>query len=302
MEEAANAQNTWLTQFVLGASSALPVVPALKATVTITSPFKTIYTVYSKLGSTERYNLYQCTFKDDQFALLKIAKDKENNGYLDREGLILRLLFDRALEVESKNTGSKPFNYQLFFPGLVESFICKTQADRRVNIVGFPEEIQDKKQLVPISNLRDVERVRVDPKTSVWIIGKWLKVLAFAHDQGIANGGNTGSNLLIEKDEHGVILFDWTGATDYQENGVPTSVCRSEIMEIGQWAFQILGGDSQKGTLPEDKQLTDSQYADFLMKMAHGEFFNAGATLDQFYKLAHGKWPPKFHDFTVYPL
>ncbi|MDP3899932.1 MAG: hypothetical protein Q8Q23_02515 [bacterium] len=288
----------WLTGFVLGAASALPPVRQLKMQGAITSPSGKKYQLVDKLGSSERFTLYQCVLPSGQLGILKIAANSENNPMLDRESFVLKLLREKALEVEGKNKDDKPLNYHYFFPELVESFISEQQNNRRVSILGFPAVIESFGQLTSLSSLWEKERVYVDPRTAAWILGKTLKTLAFVHDQGISNELIAPSNILIEKDWHGLIIFDWTRATINTEmNGITSS---QEIARAALAAIQIMNGNLGNGSLPESDQLTDSRFEEFVWRLAQGQISNAAMAKEQFYQMIWEMLPRGFHPFTSF--
>lgn len=293
----------WLTGLVLEAASLEDSRRTQTVQGQITSPSGRSYQVLQKLGATGRYNLYLCLLPNGSTGVLKIAASGEQNSLLDKEALIMRLMSERAEEVERKRDPTqKPFNYQYFFPNLFESFLSESQGGRRVNILSFPEEVESLTQLTPLTELTEKEQLRVDPKTAAWILGKTLKVLAFAHDQGISNGLVVGSNILIEKAEHGVLLFDWTMATIHPGGTTPTEVCKQEITQAANAAIKIMGGDKDTQTIPSSDQLVDNRFELILQQMVRGGFSSASTAHDSFYKLIYELWPRGFHHFTTYKL
>ena len=259
------------------------------------------YGVGQDICRVSRFNLYQCIIEGGGSAILKIASGREYNSHLDREALFLRMMASGAAELDAEQGEGKAFNYAYFFPALVDSFAAESQEGRRVNILGFPGEIETLGQLTPVSALREIERARVDPRTCAWILGEMLKVLSFAHSQGISNGLVAGSNFLIEREQHGLILFDWTLAAIHNDQ-VPKDTVRSELAQAGRIATLALGGEPKTGTLPEDSQLTDGRFAGYLHRLCLGEMSHSGDAHQDFYQLIWALWPRKFHPFTVYPI
>lgn len=267
---------------------------------------KGVYRVGKRLGGTVSYTLYQCQQEGTGVELiLKIAKDTAKNGLLDREAFLLKDMYGQAEKLEADfakaSKGPTLLNYQLCFPAMIESFIVQDQGRRRVTVLGF-NGIENLKTLVPISHITSRNHVRVDPKTSAWIMGKLLKALVFAHDQGIAVGYLTGDNILVEGRQHYVTLFDWTRATRY-ESGVPLKLASEEISLAAKEVVTALGGNPVTGTLPENDQLTDGRYATFLQRLASGEYSDAGDAHSDFYTLIRELWPHRaFYPFTTLPL
>lgn len=288
----------WLDGIVLGAAS----LDLGKVQGTIASPQGGVYRIMNKIGSTNRTALYQCVMADGRYGVLKIVLDALDNIGLDREAMTLKMLRERALEIEKSNDGERPFNLHYFFPELVESFQCASQGGRRINILAFAPLVDNIGNLVPLIAITERDKVRVDPMTSVWILGKLLKTIGFAHDQGIMNNLITGGNVLLETSDHGIIVFDWTSTKHYPDSVVPAKYRSQEIAQAAQIAIVALGGDPKTGILPADPRLTNSWYQDFVWRLAKGEFTDANQAHNQFYELVFEFWPRKFHPFTTIPL
>jgi serine/threonine protein kinase len=144
--------------------------------------------------------------------------------------------------------------------------------------------------------------MHIDPKTSGWILGKLLKLLAFVHEQGISIGDISGENILIERDQHYVAIFDWDKAAMYPEGKVPDSVASDEIIQLTKEVLRVLGGDIETGKLLPDSQLKDSQYENFLIRLILGVYSDAGEAHDDFYKLIRALWSREFWPFTAYSI
>jgi hypothetical protein len=263
------------------------------------------FTVVKLLGKTDTFNLYLCKAEgDDRQCILKIAASAAQNPLLDREAFLLRSLRLRAEELEAAyarvKKGDGMLNYQLLFPEVVDSFIVEEQGGRRVNILRF-EAIDDVGELVPIGHITSRDRVRVDPRTSAWIMGKVLKALAFFHAEGISIDRLTGENILIERKQHYVVFFDWTNATQVPEE-VTSDVAMEEISKATREVIIVLGGNPILGTLPKDAQLEDDRYAAMLHSLASGGYSDAGEAHAEFYKLIRALWPRAYHHYTSYPL
>lgn len=294
--------DTWLADVVAEVRK-IPLPERLKPNVKayITSPTGR-YGVGQMLGKSDRFTLYECVQEVNTSGMLKIAQSTNHNNSLDHEAFILRLMSAKAAELEAQHMGKTPLHYANFFPALIDSFIAESQEGRRINILGFPEPIETLAQLTPISALREIEHVRVDPRTSAWMLGKTLKVLDFAHQQGISVGLVAGSNILIERDMHGLIIFDWTRSVTYHTYIVTQERVQSELSEAGRIVTLALGGNPETGELPKDDQLVDGRFKEFLHKLTCGGMVSAGRTHYDFYKLIWALWPRGFHRFTTHNL
>lgn len=286
----------WLIELVLGAAAQ----SAPQAGI-ITSPRGFEYKLLGKVGSTERYNLYSCLSPSGRMCVFKIAATSDFNQQLEHETTVLRLMKAKEEEIEAQRSPhERPYGFHNFFPEVIESFISKSQGERRISILGFPTSIETTAQLTPISNLLEVEKVRLDPKSIAWIFGKSLKTLGFSNDCGISNNWVSGSNILIERTHHGVFFFDWTLATIYPDGVVPRSVSASQIAQASSWALALLKGSLEEGEVPRSDQLQDNRFVDFLMQAANGKMTDGTKACNQFYKLIYELWPRGYHPFTSY--
>ncbi|MDP3770560.1 MAG: hypothetical protein U1A25_00505 [Candidatus Sungbacteria bacterium] len=279
----------------------LPERPYPRVTAYITSPISR-YGIGQELGRCDRFTMYECVRDGNIPGILKIANSIEHNEFLDREALVLKMMSAKAAELETEYAGKTPLHYENFFPVLTESFIAENQDKRRINILGFANPIEMLGQLTPVYALREIERVRVDPRTGAWILGKTLKVLSFAHVQGISNGLVTRSNILIERDMHGLIFFDWTHARIYHTHTVPSEVIKKELSEAGYIVTLALGGNPETGELPHNDQLVDGRFKEFLHRLTCGGMVSASRAHRDFYILIRALWPRGFHRFTTYDL
>ncbi len=126
---------------------------------------------------------------------LKLPRSPANNDLMEREAVALRTLED-----------SGDPRFLPYVPRLVESFRHReegTGADRRINVIGT------------VPNLRSLAEVRaaypdgVDPRDVAWMWRRLLVALGFAHRGGLVHGAVLPTHVLIEPDDHGVVLVDW---------------------------------------------------------------------------------------------
>lgn len=266
------------------------------------------YLVGKKLGETDEFRLYECKLPDGKVAIFKIAVEVESNGILDRESDILRTMRDAALlyEAEYVKVSGKPdatLGYQIMFPNLIDSFVLPEQGDRRVSILSFTNVGDDLGRMVPIGHITERDRVRIDPKTSAWVLGKLLKLLVFTHNQGIINGRLTGDNVLIEPDQHYVSVFDWSCATRSPFGGILRGGdAGEEISQVTSLVIEAMGGDPDTGELLPDSQLTDKSYQNFLIKLLTGYGGDAVSAHADFYETVRSLWSRGFWPFTTYKL
>lgn len=271
-----------------------------------TDPGHIGYRLGALLGSTEEFEIYACEVEGHKACILKLAVTPANNGLLDREALLLRTLTEAAERLElgfgERCKGKDWLNYQFVFPRLLDSFIVPIAGDRRVNIMSLSEICSDISELVPLGHIASRDHQRVDPKTSAWILGKLLKTLVFAHSLGIALVGEiNGDNILVNRDEHFVCIFDWSGALE-GPSAVDDEAACVDISLVAIEVIEALGGDRRLETLPESEQLEGNGYAEFIFGLANGVEHSAIEAHRKHYELVRAIWPRGFHPFTAYPV
>lgn len=260
-----------------------------------------IYRVGKQAAGNGTYRLYLCQKEGmERQCLLQIATEVGHNGALQRAAFILGELARRAGELEEEYETVKQdpnvfLNYELGFPELVDSFICPEQGGRQINILAF-RNVEDVSRMVPLVNISEKDRVRVDVKTSVWIAGKVLKMYDFATSEGFSVN-LSGNNILIEPDEHYVVIFDWTEAEIHSET-VPVEVRRKQIAQVARAVITILGGDAETGIFSGDEEGA-SQYTDYLLYLARGGESNTQRAHARLYEITDQLWERKYHPFTT---
>ncbi len=263
------------------------------------------YLVHDLVGENERSRFYRATQEDqpDREFMLKIAKTPGENGALDREAYLLSLMADEAARRDARHprrAEGETYGYQIGFPTVAESFIAEDQGARSVLVLGF--EASDKLgELAPLSLIRELERVRVDPKTSAWILGKLLKIIAFAHDLGIEVKKLSASNVLVVRKDHLVTVLDWASATLH--NGpVSKSAVREDIAMATKEVIALLNGNPETGELPASDQLVDESYSSILARLARGATSDARKAHTDFYRVVEANWKRGYHPWTTIPL
>lgn len=264
------------------------------------------YQIFNQVAESVDYRIYVC--RQDgagRECLLQIAAASSQNGGLDRAAYLLKTLEVRATELEAEYAAIRTdpksvLNYQLGFPEVVDTFVCREQGNRRVNVLAF-RSVEKVGQMVPLRNITARDKLRVDLRSSVWIMGKLLKLLVFTHGENIAIRQLGGRNILIEPDQHYVVLFDWAGAESYPEE-IPEAIRRQEIAQAAKSVITVLGGDLATGTFPDDGDPGFAKYTKFLLQLAAGHYRNAQKAHAKFYELADSLWPREFYPFTCHSL
>jgi hypothetical protein len=264
------------------------------------------YEVGNLIGHTADYSVYLAADVDTQEEyLLKIASDATRNGLLDREAFLLGKIQTEIARRDAeyqreRGDETKRLGYHRCFPRIAESFTVPEQGARRVNLVAIYGN-EPLTSLVPLEQWRTRERVRLDPKTSAWIMGRLLKILTLTHPLGVEIGRLNGGNILVNPEEHHVLLFDWSAAR-HHPGPLPKQLAREELKAAATQVVFALGGDPRTGALPASEQLPDSRYADFLKRLIDGERSEPISTGAEFYDLVDDLWERGFHPFTTHQL
>lgn len=255
----------------------------------------------SRLAETDACTVYFVTDEaDGAWYMLKVSPDIPGNGRLEREALVLKDIqaeVKRILATEKLDAQNGGLCYEKCFPRLRESFLFTEQGNRRINIVEIPDT-NSVKDLCPLEQWRTRSHVRIDPKTSAWLMGRLLKVFTLTHPLGVSVGKIDGGNILVNPEKRRAIFFDWTEAYQYDKY-VPPEKVGEEIAAAATQVFLALGGNVGRGTLPESDQLTDDRYAELLLQFMSGAERDPDKAALRFYKLVREMWEFSIHPFTT---
>ncbi|WP_341718393.1 serine/threonine protein kinase [Micromonospora sp. FIMYZ51] len=132
--------------------------------------------------------------------LLKLPRDPRDNDLMTREEDALRRLAERG----------DP-RWLPYVPRLVDSFTHReatSGAERRITV------------LATAPNLHSLVEVRraypdgLDARDVAWMWRRLLVALGLAHRAGVVHGAVLPPHVLIEPQEHGVVLVDWCFSTE----------------------------------------------------------------------------------------
>ncbi len=261
------------------------------------------YRVGNKVAEAASYRVYICedVATDEQY-LLQIATEIEHNGGLDRAAFVLRELKHTSdlLEKEYvKHIEDQTLNYDRLFPFVVNSFVSEEQGKRRVNILSL-KDVGTLSEVVPLSNFRNRDELRIDLPSSAWIMGRLLKLLGLAHSQGIAVRTLAGSNVLIGPRNHSLVVFDWSSAHTYQK-AVPRKSQKDDIANAAQAVFVAIGGDAKTLTYPYNVD-KERQYIEYLSGLTKGQEGDAERAHASFYELVDELFGRGFRPFKSLPF
>src|SRR6185369_10951168 len=126
---------------------------------------------------------------------LKLGRDPSVNDLLAREAAALRRMAEHG----------DP-RYLPYVPRLVETFRHRSASGptRRANVIATSAS--------RLHSLAEVQLKRphgLDPRDAAWMWRRLLVAIGLAHRAGVVHGAIVPQHVLIEPDEHGVVLIDW---------------------------------------------------------------------------------------------
>jgi len=256
----------------------------------------------------EAFKVYLCKDADGNLLFLQIAKDNsaENSAILEKSAYTLRELqryADQIEQVHSENNSGKTVGYDRFFPQVVQSERAgEDQGNRMVNILSIKMDPRDPTgidSMIPLAKI-PASSQKVDEKTSAWIMGRFLKLLAFLHHVGIGID-ITPENVLLSGPEqyHNIVLFDWSKALFANMSLLPASWI-GNVRSAAQTTLQLLDAAEGSSPTPEyDAFLTMLARKTFVELSKH--FGDSHEVHREFYELIGRLWGSNYHPMTIIP-
>ncbi|WP_432988587.1 lipopolysaccharide kinase InaA family protein [Dactylosporangium sp. CA-233914] len=141
---------------------------------------------------------------------LKLVRDPACNDLMAREATALRRLASHG----------DP-RYLPYVPRLVETFHMKSgkSETRRANVIGVSAA-----RLHSLKEVRERRAEGLDPRDAAWMWRRLLVALGLAHRAGVVHGAVVAEHVLIEPDEHGVVLVDWCYSASEAGDRIPAIV------------------------------------------------------------------------------
>jgi hypothetical protein len=256
-----------------------------------------------KVADTTAYRVYLCQeLGSGRTCLLQISAESTHNGGLDRAAYVLKELrkaADQLEELYATQSNGKKLHYDRLFPVLVDSFTAASQGGRRVNVLAFTD-VEAPTQMVPLSNLAEKDRLRVELPSSAWIMGRLLKLLVLVHDENISVGSLSGNNILLDVKQHFAVVFDWSSATTHP-SAVPASVRKEDIANAAKAVFGAIGGNPKSGAYICANN-DERSYYEFLWNLASRREASAQHAHEQFYELSDRLFGRGFKEFHTLPI
>lgn len=174
------------------------------------------YEVGKLIGEASKFRIYLGN-DDGKQVVMKVAKTFADGDSLAEEAgwfNLLRAFIAQVTRMQEKS-GEANSHYEWLFANLLSSFLEPSQKDRRINI--FEVVDTDFGQLIPLPKLRI--KTEIDARTSVWILGRFLKIYSFyellaaSDDNPIIRYANfSPGDYLIGPERHRLIYYNHSGA------------------------------------------------------------------------------------------
>ncbi len=269
------------------------------------------YEVGALIGTDEICQRYTCHFDQNgatQAGVFKIARTPDDNDLVRVEAKALRYLrADRNLE-----------RLFPFVPQVFDSFLYDdgASAPRQANIVGRLPSVYS------LEEIRAQYPHGVDPKDVAWLWRKLLIALGFAHARGILHGAVLPPHILIEPDQHGLVLDNWlyalpepidpaahlTAIVSAYETWYPPEILAKQPPRPGFDIFMgarsmvyLLGGDPLAGEVPTVvPKAIASFFRGCLLPAPNDRPQQAWDLLNEFTQLIERLWGPRtFRPFAM---
>jgi hypothetical protein len=136
-----------------------------------------------------------------ELVIVKLLRDRKDTALFDKEWEALQVL------QRSDAPGADTFTTLIPQPVMHGDIAAGPHAGKRVNIFhwtsGFYHTFEEVLQAYPQG---------IPPRAAIWIWRRILEVLSFIHNSGMVHGAVLPSHLLVQENEHGVLLVGYSSA------------------------------------------------------------------------------------------
>lgn len=157
------------------------------------------YVIGELLTHRELADDFVCLFNDgvsEKEAIIRVSGGNRNDVGTRKE---YRALGELGRRVEAKNL--------VYFPTLVEGFEFHQNGDR--GIIRFAIVLEKIPRMFDLEQIQKEYPGGVDPKDMIWMWRRLLFTLGLAHQAGVYHNAVTPTNVLIQPEQHGLILSNW---------------------------------------------------------------------------------------------
>lgn len=138
--------------------------------------------------------------------LVKIPRDPADNDLMDREA--------RALKALARNGDTGTTMYASHLISRLRYQDPATGMERRANVIGRHDHC------VTLADVHDAYPAGVDPKDAAWMWRRLLVAIGHGHLAGLTHAAVTPDHVLIQPEQHGLVLVDWCYALQAGERAV----------------------------------------------------------------------------------
>jgi len=232
-----------------------------------------------------------------------VALDPSYNAEIAKQEIILRKMHMFSDKIDSGDH-DVPYNYDFMFPEIVETIVLSDR--RQVSVIAF-KAVDDVSTMVPLIKIPKAG-LRVDLRTSAWIFGKLLKLIHFAHMQNIQVNNVFGNNVLIERDQHFVMLFNWSEAEVH--TNLSSKNKKGDISKAARCIIKVVGGADNGHNLAFAHETPhDNSYTEYISYLARGREDDAQRAHTNFYQTVRALqsnpasvWEPGFYPFKTHEV
>jgi serine/threonine protein kinase len=137
-----------------------------------------------------------------QAVTLKITRAAHDNDLAANEASTLQALVN----------GKAAKKFKAYLPRLLDSFLYREDGEaRQVNV------FERAGGWVSLEQVRQAYPGGIDPRDMAWMWRRLLVALGFAHLNGIIHGAVLPANVLIQPEQHGLVLAEWSFALSYPQ-------------------------------------------------------------------------------------
>ena len=242
------------------------------------------------------YTGHSCQYHEtvDGKNWLKLARTAKANSLVTNEARRLK----QVLALADKDWA--------YFPVFVESFRVNSGGKSRLQATVFSRAPE---QLYSFVEVLKQYPGGINPKDAAWMFRRMLFALSVTHKAGVVHGAIMPEHILIQPEQHGVVLLDWKYAT------TPGTVIRHiPIGTRGWYPPEVL--NRKQATFATDIWMAVKTIRYLLENRTPKPmraFFNgctqdnprlrpqsAGELLEEFNDLIERMWGPrKFHPFSI---
>jgi serine/threonine protein kinase len=191
-----------------------------------------------------------------ELVVIKVLREPNDASSFENEWKTLQLL------QKSEARGAGAFSYLLPQPVMSGTSTGGAYIGQKINIFrwasGFQHTLEDVIRQYPEG---------IPPRASIWVWRRILEILSFIHASGMAHGAVLPSNLLLQKNEHGIRLVGYsqagikgsplspnglTGAEYYPDTSVMVHILSDQLDVVmsARCIITMLGGKPSDGSMP----------------------------------------------------